>query len=60
MAEEEAKRIARQWTREIEEEIRMRDEPKDKGPGRILVWTVLWLAWLVVLGVIVGWAALSR
>jgi Flp pilus assembly protein TadB len=60
VAEEEAKRIAREWKREIEEELRRTSQPRNKGTGRLIVWTLLWLVWLGVLVMVVAWATESR
>jgi hypothetical protein len=48
-----SKRIAREWNREIEAEIRRLAARRDEGWGKIVVWTVLELIWLVgVFGVL--------
>ena len=50
MTERDSKRIARQWNREIEEEIR-RKAAGDQvdGPWKGVVWGALWLLWLALL-----------
>jgi hypothetical protein len=50
VAQHDSKSIARQWNREIEEEIRHHAEAQaERGPWRSLVWTVLWMVWLSLL-----------
>ena len=44
--ERDSKRIAREWNREIEAEIRRLAGRRDDGWGRVVVWTVLELVWL--------------
>jgi hypothetical protein len=52
--ERESRRIAREWNREIEAEIRRRDARQEEGWGRVVVWTVLELVWLVAVFVVLG------
>jgi len=57
VTEGDGKRIARQWSREVEDALRRANHPKENGRGRIVVWTVLWLIWLVALAFLGGWVA---
>ena len=53
--ERDSRRIAREWNREIEAEIRRRLAAKQEyGWGRVVVWTVLELVWLVAVFVVLG------
>ena len=53
--QQDSKRIARQWNREIEDEIR-RDAARDEegGPWKAVTWGALWLLWLSLLVALVG------
>ena len=51
--EPESRRIARKWNREIEAEIRLAAR-QEEGWGRVVVWTVLELVWLVAVFVVLG------
>jgi hypothetical protein len=42
------KRIAREWNREIEAEIRRLAEKEESQWGRHVVWALLALAWLLL------------
>jgi hypothetical protein len=46
--EPDPKRIAREWNREIEAEIRRLAEKENPGWGRNLVWTLLAVAWFLL------------
>ena len=48
-----AKRVVREWNREIEAEIR-REVPQDGGPWKIVVWVALEVLWLVALLAMLG------
>ncbi len=48
MSERDSKRIAREWNREIEDEIR-RAAHKPEGGWRSVVWAVLWVLWIAAL-----------
>ena len=50
----DSKRIAREWNREIEAESRRRAAQRDKGWGRVVVWTVMELVWLVAVFAVLG------
>ena len=52
--ERESRRIAREWNREIEAEIRRRAGRQGEGWGRVVVWTVLELVWLAAVFVVLG------
>jgi hypothetical protein len=52
--ERKSRRIAREWNREIEAEIRRRAARQDEGWGRVVVWTVLELVWLAAVFVVLG------
>lgn len=56
--ERESRRIAREWNREIEAEIRRLAVRQEEGWGRVVVWAVLELVWLVAIFAVLG--ALSR
>ena len=51
--ERDSRRIAREWNREIEAEIRLAAR-QEEGWGRVVVWTVLELVWLVAVFVVLG------
>jgi hypothetical protein len=53
-----SKRIVQEWNREIEAEIRRLAAQRDDGWGRVVVWTLLELAWLVAIFAVLG--VLSR
>ena len=48
-----AKRVVREWNREIEAEI-SREVPQDGRPWRIVVWVALEVLWLVALLAMLG------
>jgi len=48
-----AKRVVREWNREIEAEVR-REVPQDGGPWKIVVWVAVEVLWLVALLAILG------
>ena len=52
--ERDSRRIAREWNREIEAEIRRFAARRDEGWGRVVVWTVLELVWLVAVFAVLG------
>jgi hypothetical protein len=52
--ETDSKRIARQWNREIDAEIRRVAAQRDEGWGKIVVWTVLEVIWLVGVLAVLG------
>ncbi len=52
--ERDSKRIAREWKREIEAEMRHLAARHDEGRWRIVVWVVLEVMWLAGLVVVVG------
>ena len=52
--ERDSRRIAREWNREIEAEIRRRAARRDDGWGRFVVWAVLELVWLVAVFAVLG------
>lgn len=53
-AEHDSKRIVRQWNREIEADDRRLASGRVDGPWRRVIWTALWLGWLLVLGGVVS------
>ena len=55
MTTHDSERIARQWNREIEDEIR-REAARNAGDGRwkSVTWAALWVFWLVLLAALVG------
>ncbi|MGA7261796.1 MAG: hypothetical protein WA709_15155 [Stellaceae bacterium] len=52
--ERDSKRIAREWNREIEAEMRRLAAGQDDGKWKIVVWTVLELVWLVAVFAVLG------
>jgi hypothetical protein len=52
--ERDSKRIASEWNREIETELRRHAARRDDGWGRVVVWTVLELVWLVAVFAVLG------
>ena len=52
--ERDSKRIAREWNREIEAEIRRLAAQRDDGWGKAVVWTVLEMIWLVTVFAVMG------
>ena len=52
--ERDSRRIAREWNREIEAEVRRLTARQDGGWGRVVVWTVLELVWLVAVFAVLG------
>ena len=52
--ERESRRIAREWNREIEVEIRRLAARQEEGWGRLVVWALLELVWLVAVFVVLG------
>jgi len=59
VTQRDSERIARQWNREIEDEIRRAAE-RDAAAGRWkpVTWGVLWLLWLALLAALIGRFAL--
>ncbi len=55
MTQRDSERIARQWNREIEAEIRREAERNAaNGPWKAVAWAALWLFWLALLVALVG------
>jgi hypothetical protein len=52
--ERDSKRLAREWNREIEAELRRLAAPREDGWGKVVVWTALELLWLVGLFAVLG------
>jgi len=52
--ERDSKRIAREWSREIEADIRRLAARRDDGKWKIVVWALLEAVWLVGLVLILG------
>jgi hypothetical protein len=52
--ERDSRRIAREWNREIETEIIRLAARRDEGWGRVVIWTVLELVWLVAIFAVLG------
>lgn len=52
--ERDSKRIAHEWNREIEAEIRRLTPRRDDGWGRVVVWTVLEVIWLIAIFAVLG------
>ena len=51
--EADAKRVVREWNREIEAEIG-RAAQRDDGPWKIVAWVALEVLWLVALFALLG------
>jgi len=60
VAQDDSKRIIRQWDREIEDEIR-REAARNaaSGPWKAVVWGALWLLWLALLAALIAYAKLG-
>ena len=52
--EHDSKRIVREWNREIEVEDHHLAAARQDGWGKIVVWTVLEVMWLVVVFAVLG------
>ena len=52
--EHDSKRVVREWNREIEVEDRHRAAARDGGWGKVVVWTVLEVMWLVAVFAVLG------
>jgi len=52
--ERDSKRIAREWNREIQAEMRRLAAQQDGGKWKIVVWALLEAAWLVGLVLMLG------
>jgi hypothetical protein len=52
--ERDSKRIVREWNREIESEIRRFAAHQQDRWGKILIWTVLEVIWLVAVFAVLG------
>jgi hypothetical protein len=52
--ERDSKRIAREWKREIEADIRRLAARRDEGWGRVVVWTLLELVWIFGVFAVLG------
>ena len=52
--ERDSKRIASEWNREIEAELRRIAARGDEGWGRVVFWTVLEVVWLVAVFFVLG------
>jgi hypothetical protein len=55
LMELDPKRIAREWNREIEAEMRRRAARRDDGPWKIVVWVALAMLWFVAVFAVLGW-----
>ena len=52
VSDSDSKDILRRWNREIEADIRRREaaeREERRGPWKAVTWTALWIAWLVLL-----------
>ena len=55
MAESDSKRVIALWNREIEDEIRRAAASDAAGrPWKAVVWTSLWVLWLLLLVAVLG------
>jgi len=52
--ERDSKRIASEWNREIQAEIRRLDARQEDGWGRVVVLTLLEVIWLVAVFAVLG------
>jgi hypothetical protein len=52
--ERDGKRIAREWNRQIEAELRRLAARRDQGWGNIVVWTALEIIWVVGIFIVLG------
>jgi hypothetical protein len=52
--ERDSKRIARDWNREIDAELRRLDTRHDDRWGKFVVWTALEVLWVVGVFVVLG------
>jgi hypothetical protein len=52
--ERDSKQIVREWNQEIEADMRRLAAQQDEGRWKIVVWVVLWVAWLTGLVAIFG------
>jgi hypothetical protein len=52
--ETDHKHIVREWSREIEAEIRRREVRQDDGPWKIIVWVALEVGWFLALFAVLG------
>jgi hypothetical protein len=52
--ERDSKRIASEWNREIQAEIRRLDTRQEDGWGRVVVLTLLEVIWLVAVFAVLG------
>lgn len=60
VAQDDSKHIARQWDREIEDEIRREAELNPAGgPWKVVVWGALWVLWLALLVSLISRAKLG-
>jgi hypothetical protein len=55
LMQRDSERIARQWNREIEDELRREAaRPDARGPWKAVAWTALWVLWLALLVALVA------
>jgi hypothetical protein len=52
--ERDSKRIVREWNREIETEMRRLAAGQNDRWGKVVVWTVLELIWLIAVFMVLG------
>jgi hypothetical protein len=52
--EHDSRRIVREWNREIEAENRRLAAARHDGWGKIVIWTVLEVIWLVAVFAVLG------
>jgi hypothetical protein len=50
----DSKRVVREWNREIEVEDRRLGAGREGGWGKVVVWTVLEVMWLVAIFAVLG------
>jgi hypothetical protein len=59
VAQDDSKRIVRQWDREIEDELRLEAARNAAGgPWKAVVWGALWVLWLALLVLLIAHAKL--
>jgi hypothetical protein len=54
--DDNARRRVRQWNREIDQQERAEGRDEDRF-GRTVVWTLLWVMWLICLVALLNWVS---
>jgi type VI protein secretion system component VasF len=61
VSDSDSKDILRRWNREIEADIRRHEAAERReraGPWKAVAWTALWIAWMVILMLLMYFKAL--